>query len=204
MKKVINAPTWCVDGLDLPINCVKDVKGKKDSGCYVEILQVIYSQLMAILSRYNQILVVRVDLHFEHNPNTNEAISKIVKKFKRSLLKREYKKYHLEKVAHIWVRENTKDGSIHYHVIYIVNANRIQCPIPLNDEMCLAIMRIDHHVKIHFCQYEKIRRNDRAGVINIFYWLSYLAKENTKGQRKLSTNDYSSSRFKILKLSQEK
>ena len=85
MKKVINKPVWRVDGLDLPINCVKDHPKLDDSGCYVEILEAIYSQLMAMLSYHNQILVVRADLHLTNNPDTNKTLSDILRKFKKVL-----------------------------------------------------------------------------------------------------------------------
>lgn len=203
MKKAINAPIWRTDdGLDLPINCVRG------SGCYVEILNAIYMQLMAMLSHHNKVLVVRVDIHLPDNPEKNTAMSEIVEKFKRRLLRKEFS---LKRLGYIWVREASKNGCVHYHLVYMVDGNKQRTAFKLNALLEEAIMFVDAKINIHFCTgnkeegkvccYSLLKRDNKQGLEDIFHWLSYLAKERSKGQRPLATNDYYSSQIALPKLS---
>jgi len=191
MKKAINADYWRVDGQALPINC------SKKSGCYIEILNAIYSQLMAMLNHHNKVLVVRVDIHFPNNPETNKTISLILRKFRKKLLNKGYK---LKRLGYVWVREASSDGSIHYHLVYMVDGNKVQSSFNLNELLSEVTMFVDSRINVHYpskghSSYKMINRMRKALFLEVFYWLSYLAKERSKGQKPLNTNDYSASRF---------
>jgi len=191
MKRPINADYFRVDGQNLPINCVKG------SGCYPEILTAIYTQLRAMLSHHNKILVIRVDIHFPDNPKTNKTISLILKKFKRQL---EKKGYALKRLGYVWAREMSSTQNIHYHLVYMVDGNKAQSSFTLNQLLDEVVMFIDTKINIHFptkgkSSYRMIKRSDKQGILNIFKWLSYLAKERSKGQREATINDYSASRL---------
>ena len=191
MKKTINAPYWHVDGQNLPINCVKG------SGCYVEILNAIYTQLMAMLDHHNKVLVVRVDIHFPDNPATNKAISLILRKFKRRLLN---KGYSLKRLGYVWVRESSSAGNIHYHLVYMLDGNKVQSSFSINQLLDEVAMFVDTKINIHYptkgkSSYKMIKWNDKQGFLDVFKWLSYLAKERSKGEKPLTTNEYSASRL---------
>jgi len=191
MKRPINADYFRIDGQELPINCVKD------SGCYPEILTAIYTQLMAMLSHHNKILVIRVDIHFADNPKTNKTISLILKKFKRKLEKTGYA---FKRLGYVWAREMSSTKNIHYHLVYMVDGNKVQSSFTLNQLLDEIVMFIDTKINIHYptkgkSSYRMIKRSDKQGILDIFKWLSYLAKERSKGQREATTNDYSASRL---------
>lgn len=191
MKKVINAPLWCVDGFDLPINCVKN------SGCYVEILNAIYTQLMAMLSHHNKVLVVRVDIHFPNTPKDNRKISLILQKFKKRLSNKDSS---LKRLGYVWVRESSNDGSIHYHLVYMLDGNKVRSSFTVNQLLDEITMFIGTKINIHYptkgnSSYKMIKRNDKDAFSEAFKWLSYLAKERSKGEKSPTTNEYSASRL---------
>lgn len=189
MKKTIHSPTININGQTLTI------KADAKHGCFVPILEATKGQFDAMLSHHARVLFFRIDLHMPHYTDTNELMSKFI----RRLRKRVKGRYKLDKMAFVWVREHSKQKHQHYHLWFMVDAkavrhpkriietiegiaDRWQWPKPYTPKNC----------------YKVIYRHDASAYCEAYERASYLAKVNTKGYRPPSTNDYGASRIKPL------
>lgn len=119
MREITYEPTyqheWVVGGdvVKLPINVTKK------SGCYVEILEAIIRELVAMLSIHSKVLAVRFDVSLHDYTSDNGVISRFLKSLRR-WIERNYN----SKLGYVWVREHDTAKKQHYHFLVIVNGDK--------------------------------------------------------------------------------
>ena len=162
--------------------------------CYTDILDTMYGQMRAMLSHHNKIIVVRIDLHCEKYTPYNIELSRFMCKVRKRL----YSHYKCARFGYLWVREQERSKSQHYHVMLIIDANKIQHPSAL-----LGWLQERWSVRGHprpyvpkHCFY-KVHRGDDMAFSEAFYRCSYLAKARGKGYGCLGANNYSGSRVRL-------
>jgi len=163
--------------------------------CYTGILNAMHGQMQAMLSHHNKVIVVRVDLHCDKYTPCNTELSRLMDKVRKRL----YSHYKCTRFGYLWVREQERSKSQHYHVMLIIDANKIQHPSAL-----LGWLQERWSVRGHprpyvpkHCFY-KINRGDDEAFGEALYRCSYLAKARGKGYGGMNSNNYSGSRIKVM------
>jgi hypothetical protein len=188
MKKVVYSDVINFGESNLPINVTKN------SGCFVVMLSRVDEQLKAMLSYHCQVLVLRLDLHMNNYSPDNSLVSKYMKKLKKKLIA----KYALMRVGHVWAREREKAKSQHYHLVLMIDANKVRHPSKII-ELCESIWMAWEQPKPYTPKncYSVLKRGDKKKYDEVFRRISYLAKERGKGYKAKTANDYSTSRIKV-------
>ena len=190
MKTVIFQSSVILGGQELRINASKRL------GCFKEILISIKRQLDAMLSHHSRVLVLRIDLHVHDYTETNAQVSNFLRKLKKKLVA----KYKLTRVGHIWVREIETAKHQHYHLALMLDGHKVNHPknvITLIEEIWEGWDFPKPYTPSN-C-YKNLHRNDTESYQEVFYRLSYLAKQRGKGYKSKTANDYSSSRIRMKK-----
>ena len=187
MKKVVYSDTINLGGDVMPINTT--VK----SGCFVEVLSRVDEQLKAMLSYHCKVLVLRLDLHMNDYTPDNSLVSRFVRKLKKKLIA----KYALKRVGHVWAREREKAKCQHYHLVLMIDANKVRHPSKII-VLCESIWVGWEQPKPYTPKncYSVLKRGDKVKYDEVFRRISYLAKERGKGYKAKTANDYSTSRIK--------
>jgi hypothetical protein len=168
--------------------------GNNKHSCFTDILDAMHGQMQAMLSHHNKVIVVRVDLHCDKYTPCNSELSRFMCKVRKRL----YSHYKCTRFGYLWVREQERSKSQHYHIMLIIDANKIQHPSAL-----LGWLQERWHVRGHSRPYVpkncfyRIRRGDHLAFGEAFYRCSYLAKARGKGYGSLGTNNYSGSRVRF-------
>lgn len=197
MKRITKQSEFASALGELPIN---NCDGQS-LGCYVQILQRLSQQLQAMLERYARVYVVRIDCHCLSYIADNQLISSLMKKLTRKL-KAKYPR--IGDIAYVWARETgVRAGKTHYHLALLLNGHAINSP-----KAVTALVKLvwcdelgQGQVQTTWGDAKMLARGDSSGLKQVFYWLSYLAKVYTKGQRKPTANDYSASQLKVRSVS---
>jgi len=95
------------------------------NGDYEEVLKAINNLFNVAISRHNKILFIRFDLTFNLNsdyPNDNSLLSRFMEAFTLHC-----KRLGLDPL-YLWVREQVSSINHHYHVILLLDGNKIQNP----------------------------------------------------------------------------
>ena len=167
------------------------INADADKLCWVEILVALHEQMSAMLSHHCKVLFVRFDLHLPSYTDTNKIMSDLMRKIKRWINQH----YQTKRVGHLWVREQERAKQQHYHVILLIDGNKIRNPKRLLERIEeMAFLRNLHYagVKKPFIM---IKRDDKQSFADAFYRGSYLAKQRGKGYQGRQCNNYSSSRI---------
>lgn len=192
VKSITQDASICLNGRQLPVN---NADGKS-LGCFVPILWRLENQMTAVLSHHSRMWVVRFDLHCNEFVEDNQLISRFMKQLMRRLPK-DYAR--LGRTGYLWARETgSVCGKTHYHLVLLLNGNAI-CSAKHLTSICKELWQIDAgqgQVQTNWEDARVVKRSDNAAFADAFYWFSYLAKVYTKGQRKPTANDYSSSQIK--------
>ena len=168
--------------------------GKNKHSCFTNILDTLHAQMQAMLSHHNKIIVVRVDLHCEKYTPCNIELSRFMCKVRKRL----YSHYKCTRFGYLWVREQERSKSQHYHLMLIIDANKIQYPSAL-----LSCLQERWSVRRHprpcvpkncFC---KVHCGDDKAFDEECYRCSYLVKERDKSHSGSFDNDYSGSRVTL-------
>jgi len=194
MKYLTNSETFEYGGLILPINNPDSYRS------YKIILKKTAEQMFAVLSHHRRVMSLRLDLHLFEYTGTNKLISRFLEKLKRHLLEQ----YSMDKVGYLWVREVEKAKSQHYHLLLLLDANKIYHPgklIRWIEEKWTNRDRPKPFTPKN-C-YTHMKRGDELAIKEVFYRASYLAKERSKGHKAMCANDYSTSRIKHKSLISE-
>jgi hypothetical protein len=175
-----------------------DIRGK---GVYSNIVAVLFGQLSSMLSYHNKVLVIRFDLSVSIYTNKNDNI-KMLNNSIREWLRR---KYDINRVAYTWVREYEKAKRQHYHVVMILDANKV---ISSWDLMAYASKRWSYLTEVFLedgavidagrlwhVKDKILIRGDEIKRVKIGYWLSYLAKARGKGYKANHAKDYGASKI---------
>ncbi len=164
--------------------------------CIAEILNKIYTQSTAMLSYHNKVLFFRLDLHLENSQKfklNNREVSLLIEKIR----KRVKAKYCCKRLGYMWVREHEKHKKLHYHLIIMIDANKIQHPSALIGWITERWVSRGHpRPHIPKKPFYKVHREDKVTFEEMFYRASYLAKARGKGYCNKSVNNFSSSRIK--------
>lgn len=206
MRIISNEPTIELGGLEL------DVMVKGD-GYYREPLIAIKDQLDAMLSHHSKVFVFRFDIRIkkdsyyddegiEHGTFTddNQIITNFLKVFNR-WLKRRYK---LLRVGYVWCREIEKAKKQHYHLVLMVDGNKINATTSLHNtikpkikELAIEQGLVEHiPPNAYMVDNADLNKDDYTLYKAAFYRASYLAKvagKNIKGER---ANNFQTSRVK--------
>ena len=166
---------------------------RQQLGCFVQILARINSSLEAMLSRYCKIYVVQFVFHPDQPVGNNALISDLMRVICKQL-ERAYR----SKLAYGWVRETGQNGNPHYHIVLILNANKVRHQYGIRERVCRIIETRDHPRPAFNTKSHLIHRHDDETYQQAFHHLSYLAKTSTKGQKPKTANEYSFSRLKAL------
>lgn len=192
MKFITQDASICLNGRQLPVNNANGTS----LGCYAQILWRLENQMTAVLSHHSRMLVVRLDLHCNEFVADNKLISRFMKQLMRRLPK-EYAR--LGRTGYLWARETgSVCGKTHYHLVLMLDGNAI-CSSKHLTRICEDIWQMkagQGQVQTDWRHARVVKRGDNAAFADAFYWFSYLAKVYTKGQRKPTANDYSSSQIK--------
>ncbi len=199
--------------IKLPINTIKE------SGCCVQHLQSMFSQIEAMLSWHSKVLMIVFEVHMKVFTPDNKAFSRFLEQAEKRIFrfyKREFdiklnrmglcwgREIHLDKeqqkifVASEWAREQEKAKKQHYHVIMLLDGDSVQSYWNVSQiikEMIEADCRKDIFAS-HWIEHEPVMiyRNNRESLEKAFYWASYAAKERGKGYRAKTANDFSVSK----------
>jgi len=150
-------------------------------GCYQEVLTGLYYQLTNLLSHHSRLLFLRLDLKVYRYSKDNKLLSDFLR-----LLKRNLKSYFgFTRVGYLWVRELSTTDRQHYHLILLLDGNKVQHPknvINIAEEVAYKCeMPVPYTPKN---AYLKISRNDKENFDAAMYRGSYLAKTRSKQCRK--------------------
>lgn len=186
-RRIVREATWKHEDTELEINVTKRY------GCYVSILKAIKGQMDAVQSHYSRVLVFRLDLHTQGYSGDNKKVSRLMGRLTEWLRE----KYHTDRVGYIWVREQERAKSQHYHLVIMIDGRVIQYPKKV-------IEWIEHYWQQRGepkpftpknC-YTIIERDKPDTYQEAFYRASYLAKSRGKGYKNTTANNYSVSRIK--------
>ena len=166
----------------------------KGSGINEKILKSLLSQLSIMEDKHNKLFVYIFILTVNKNNPTNKIMTHFNKKLERHFSK--YQK--IIKMAFQWVREKVGDKLEHYHQVIILDGNKIQHIENIIQSM-LAIWQSVGGNYIHrppnpFYDY---RRGDYETMADIIYRVSYFAKNATRGDKRIQTKNYGTSRLKL-------
>jgi hypothetical protein len=158
-----------------------------------KIMQKTFDQLTQMLRRYSKVFAIRFDLRFCLETYNNKMISK----FRDRLNRRLSKKYKCD-IGYVWVREQTESAETsHYHYVIFLNGHKTWKSFgfaKIIDSVCDSLN--------HFSPYYPknngymIKRDDSKSIQRVIYRLSYLAKNESKGNRPRGVSDYGTSRLK--------
>lgn len=188
-KHITYSDYYQLDGVVYPINTTIR------SGCFTPILKAGISQLNIAYEKWGRVMVYIFGLHQTEKTDDSKAISSFINdRLKYHLAKR----YNLDELGYLWVREHEKAKSQHYHMVLFLDGDKIQH----SQGLAVLLKRLWEsregqtisYVKNSFyyvTEFEQLNAND--GPVNR---LSYLAKERGKGYRQPQAKDYQTSRLK--------
>lgn len=162
-----------------------------------DILKAMYYRLFFMIDNYSRVMILRYDLRFPSGfryTNGDESLQRFINSFV-TFLKRKGLDYH-----YVWVKEQNVSDNVHYHCVFLLDAGilnsslqfdekakdlwSIACsdeyyPAPLN-LVHVAKRRLDDHDYFETTVLSKYEPYFEDTLSECFYWLSYLAKVNTK------------------------
>lgn len=160
----------------------------KPSGCYTDILRSIIEQMLAMRALYGRVLLVALELHHSQFGEKNEMVSAFIKSTRAHVQSR----YQTPHLGFVWVREAEKAKGQHYHLILMVDGDKVRNPLGANG-LSNALKDIwqrkggtIHHSGYHFI-------DDDQSFNEAFEHASYLAKARGKGYRADGVRDFGAS-----------
>ena len=165
-----------------------------DGGSNKRIMTKVFEQLIHMLNRYSKVFIIRFDLRFCIELLDNKLISKFRSKLNRILSK----KYNCD-IGYAWAREQTTETETpHYHYAIFLNGHKTRSSfsfIKIIDEICNSLLYISAFYPNN--NGYMVHRGDFKSVQRVIYRLSYLAKNDSKGNRPVGVSDYQTSRLKL-------
>ena len=189
MRKVIKSPSVLLEGTERPINVTKN------SGCYLEILSAISSQMNAILSRHSKLAVIRLDINTGQKQTNNSEISRLVKKIKRRC-----RSWYGADFGYTWAHEANGQHH-HYHIANFLNGNRCNSGWRIHDWVSQRAQSYGWPPPHHSCSRKTftVSRGSVNGFNQAFYAVSYLAKERSK-DGSVHAHNYGASHLRVTHL----
>lgn len=191
MRQIIYQNSIELDGLLLSINA------NKTQGCYKEILISLNREMKAMLFNYSRVLLFRIDIRLYKHTDNNTVMSVLMRRMKKWI------KHHYgnSQIGHLWVREQERKKHQHYHLILMLNGNRVRYPnkIIKRLEYYANIMDLAKPYTPKNCYY-LLERDNQSIFKDAFKRGSYLAKERGKGYKGRLANNFSASRVKCYNI----
>ena len=186
-RRIVREDTWKHQGVELDINVTMR------NGCYVSILKSLKGQMDAMQSHYSRVLIIRLDLHVSEYSGDNKKLSRMMGRLTEWLRE----KYGTTRIGYIWVRENERAKSQHYHLAIMVDGHVIRYPIKVIEwiERWWQLRNEPKPFTPKNC-YTMIKRGEPETYQKAFKRISYLAKSRGKGYKNDTANNYSVSRIK--------
>ncbi|MCL2918609.1 YagK/YfjJ domain-containing protein [Shewanella litorisediminis] len=157
------------------------------------LLNRLYDQLDAFLSRHSKVYMIRFDISLYDSSPHNHEISKL-----RSFVVKSLKSHYKSSVDFGWVREqNTTDDKCHYHCFVLLNGHNADSTNTTFDIVRHAVELVVD-INAHFpenCGY-MIERHSPESFQAALFRLSYLAKNATKEGKPGAAKGYYFSRIK--------
>lgn len=162
-----------------------------------DILKAIYDRLFFMVDNYSRVMILRYDLRFPYKfryKNGDESLQRFINSF-TTFIKRKNCDYH-----YVWVKEQNASDNVHYHCVFLVDPGissnslrfdekakdlwSISCSdeyytAPLN-LVHVAQRRLDNNCYLKTTVISKYEPYFEDTLADCFYWLSYLAKVNSK------------------------
>ena len=162
----------------------------KPSGWMPNIMKALGERFCQALEQHSKVLIVRFDLHVPEYTEDNAFVSEFMKKLSY-WIKHKYKG--VNEVRYLWVRELEKVKQQHYHVVLMLNGNKIWNPyyIHLEGKKIWADLR---GTSYYISKYHHFHRDDHDKICEAFKHISYLAKARGKGYKPHHTKNYGASR----------
>jgi hypothetical protein len=160
-------------------------------GVYKEIVLVFIDQLDAAITIHKRALVLRLDFRTNYYTETNKRFSTFIKNIKQ-WIERHYGIYN---TGYQWVREQETSKKQHYHLVLILDGDKIQNPKKLNEVIKEKWLPNGSTYKPKNCFYYIDKHNHQKERTKAIYRASYMAKSRGKGIRPAQTKDYGSSRL---------
>ena len=146
-------------------------------GCYEEVLIDLYWQLTNLLSHHSRVLFLRLDIRVYEYTKNNILMTRWLRQIKRRL--KSY--FGFKRIGYLWVRELSKSKKQHYHLVLILDGNKVQHPKNVFAIAKEAAYQCDMPAPwIPEKPFLKISRDDKANFNSAMYRGSYLAKTRTK------------------------
>lgn len=179
----------------LPIY-TKGLNGKV-YGCYVEPLRALERQMTAMLSYHANVLMIRIDIHVKELEGTFD--NKLMTDFMYELRKGIKKAHGVKRIGYFWVREIETVKHQHYHLLVMVDADKVNTPKGIFIE-CEKISRRTYELakpSLPPNSYVKVKRGDSETFDRMFFRTSYLTKERGKNRKGKYANNYGSSNIAL-------
>lgn len=166
-------------------------------GCYINILNALYSLLDNYARAHSQVMVVHLCLNFGigNIDKTNNSIQSFMHTFIARL------KYLGFDPGYLWVREHGQGETQHYHLAVLANRNKVQ------SSWCIQRIAQEHWGNVtktgtvYLNGSKDLIRNPALGCTDFsgcYYWLSYLAKVRTKDLQPTNLRKFSVSQPKYI------
>ena len=162
----------------------------KPSGWMPRSMKALGDRFCDTLEHHSQVLIVRFDLHVPQYTEDNAQISEFMAKLSY-WIKSHYKG--VNEVRYVWVREHEKAKQQHYHIVLMLNGNKIRNPHYIHEkgkELWSSLRGTGYHISKH----HHFHRDDHDSICEAFYHISYLAKARGKGYKPHHTKNYGASR----------
>ncbi|MEY8239599.1 MAG: inovirus-type Gp2 protein [Cycloclasticus sp.] len=173
------------DGVLLPI------QNREDWGSYRSALNTLHSQFKNMLSHHCKVLVLRMDFHVNLE-NWNEGdLSLFLKRSKRVI----GSYYKLKRIGHAWGREVSQNGSHHYHLVLMLDGNKVNRPMVVTNILTQEWKKLGHpHPRRNNCHLLSNTVDDKFK--GTFHHCSYIAKVHTKDQQPNKARNFGASQIK--------
>lgn len=165
----------------------------KGSGVYTHMMKVMLNQIEAMFSYHNKLFLLRIELRQPEYTNDSKHISEFFVRLKGFVMR----KYKLKRFGYAWVREKEDAEQQHYHCFILLDGSKVQGSYFITKAMKKYW---DLYYGGYSCWpddcYYCLDRNDRAGLQDAIYRISYLAKGRGKGYKPNHANNFGCSRVK--------
>jgi len=162
----------------------------KPNGWMPKPMKALGERFCDVIEQHSQVLIVRFDLHVPQYTEDNAQVSEFMAKLSY-WTKRHYKG--VNEVRYVWVREHEKAKQQHYHVVLMLNGNKIRNPYYIHEkgkEIWSSLRGTSYHISKH----HHFHRDDHDSICEAFYHISYLAKARGKGYKPHHTKNYGANR----------
>ncbi|MEL0646514.1 inovirus-type Gp2 protein [Pseudoalteromonas agarivorans] len=181
----LNSKSFSYNGIDWLIN-----SGRKGHHLNRRHLQSTIRHIDIMLSHYNRLFPVRLELHCVEWQSNNEKLTQFIKKAKRVLAK----KYKVNKIGYIACRELETAKGPHYHIALLFDAKKVKSEYGVYE----AIRDLWHEGKVSYTKYKEplpVKRNDKASQAGLIYALSYMTKIRGKGYTEQNVQSFTVGRI---------